>query len=174
MAGVQYSYRFDGGAPDSALKRLEERLRDTSPLMAEIANELEAGAVGRFDTETAPDGSAWEPSARAAAIEGGKTLTRSGALRLSIGSSSTRRTAVVGSNLAYARIHQLGGTTAASVIRPKRAKVLAFPGRDGTTAFARSVKHPGSTIPARPYLGVSSTDEMVIRDIIERYLGEAA
>lgn len=66
------------------------------------------------------------------------------------------------SNLVYARIHEFGGTTRPHIIEPKRANVLAFGGlvagssRAGSqmsgTVFARRVRHPGSKIPARPYM----------------------
>ena len=57
----------------------------------------------------------------------------------------------VGSNLRYARIHELGGTTRPHVIRPRRVAALRFfIGAD--VVFARSVRHPGSHIPPRPYL----------------------
>jgi phage gpG-like protein len=57
--------------------------------------------------------------------------------------------AVLGSNMVYARIHQEGGKTAAHEIRPVHAKALRFNGH-----FAKKVRHPGSTIPARPYMGI--------------------
>lgn len=58
---------------------------------------------------------------------------------------------IIGSNLVYAGIHQTGGKTKAHAIKPRNAgvKALRFNGR-----FFKSVKHPGSTIPARPFLGV--------------------
>lgn len=51
----------------------------------------------------------------------------------------------------YARIHEFGGTTRPHVIRPRNASVLAFQ-KNGQDVFARFVNHPGSKIPARPYL----------------------
>jgi phage virion morphogenesis protein len=58
-------------------------------------------------------------------------------------------TAVLGTNLVYGRIHQEGGKTGAHTITPHRAKALRFNGR-----FAKKVNHPGSDIPARPYMGI--------------------
>lgn len=57
----------------------------------------------------------------------------------------------VGTNVEYARIHELGGTTAPHLIVPRKAKALRFE-IDGNVVFRASVKHPGSVIPARPYL----------------------
>lgn len=56
-----------------------------------------------------------------------------------------------GSNVPYAAIHELGGTTKPHVIRPKRKEALKF-SFGGKTVFAKVVNHPGSKIPARPYM----------------------
>jgi len=56
---------------------------------------------------------------------------------------------IYGSNMEYARIHQEGGKTKAHEIVPRHAKALHFNG-----GFAAKVNHPGSVIPARPYMGV--------------------
>ena len=58
-----------------------------------------------------------------------------------------RDAVTVGSDRKYAAIHQLGGKTKAHVIRPKNGKALKIPG----IGFRKSVNHPGSQIPARPY-----------------------
>jgi phage gpG-like protein len=69
----------------------------------------------------------------------------------------------------YAAIQEFGGKTAAHDIVAVKAKALAFStGED--QVFARSVHHPGSTIPARSYLG-SSLAEM--HDEIESGFKEA-
>ena len=76
------------------------------------------------------------------------TLRKSGTLAKSVRVVSASDSAVVvGSDRHYAAIHQLGGKTAAHVIRAKTGKALKIPG----IGFRKSVKHPGSKIPARPY-----------------------
>ncbi len=67
-------------------------------------------------------------------------------------------------NVPYAAIHEFGGKTRAHVIRPRRAKALrwydsAMSARDDNAVFARYVNHPGSVIPARPYLQPARDDE---------------
>jgi phage gpG-like protein len=54
----------------------------------------------------------------------------------------------------YARILHEGGTTRAHVIEAVNGKSLAFQ-VGGVTMFRRSVNHPGSKFPARPYLTVA-------------------
>jgi phage gpG-like protein len=58
---------------------------------------------------------------------------------------ATDRVAEIGTSLPQARLHQYGG-----VVRPKKAKFLAFRGPGGKTIFAKAAK-----IPARPFLGAS-------------------
>jgi len=60
--------------------------------------------------------------------------------------------------LKYAAIQEFGGKTAAHDIIPSKAKVLAFVSGGGAQVFAKLVHHPGSTIPARPYLRSSLAD----------------
>lgn len=75
----------------------------------------------------------------------------SGRLRQSIMYELHGSAAHVGTNVVYARIHELGGSTGAHVIVPKKARALRFE-VGGNTVFAMRVNHPGSQIPARPYL----------------------
>jgi phage gpG-like protein len=70
--------------------------------------------------------------------------------------------AEIGSNVVYARIHELGGT-----ILPRNGQFLRFMGRGGEYVFMRSVK-----IPPRPYLSTALRDErpklprIILHDII--------
>jgi len=54
----------------------------------------------------------------------------------------------IGTNVRYAAIHEFGGVIPPHVITPRRGKALAFTFR-GRQVFARRVRHPGATIPAR-------------------------
>jgi phage gpG-like protein len=94
--------------------------------------------------------------------------TQSGALAASIISSiendgSDTSVSISSTGVPYAAIQEFGGKTAAHDIVAVKAKVLEF-SAGGGQVFARSVHHPGSTIPSRSYLG-SSLAEM--RDEIE-------
>lgn len=87
-----------------------------------IAGVLKNSAKRRFTTQTAPDGAPWKPSKRAAFDAGGKTLRDTSNLMASITGRADDSAAYVGTNLAYARIHQFGG-----VVVPKKGKALAIP-----------------------------------------------
>jgi phage gpG-like protein len=99
---------------------------------------------------------------------------RTGALRRSIfeevtdtATSVTGRVASSG-DVKYAAIHEFGGQTKAHVIYPAKANALAFM-IGGKKIFAKKVNHPGSKIPARPYM-VPSLQQM--KDEIVRGLND--
>jgi phage virion morphogenesis protein len=149
----------------AALRRLAGAMADTSPIMADIAALGEKSTRQRFRTQTGPDGKPWKPSLRAQ-ITGGRTLTQEGRLAASISSStrSGRDWAEWGSNVIYAAIHQFGGT-----IRARNAKALRFALAGGGFATVKSV-----TLPARPFLGLSTDDIGDITRLIQDRLAAAA
>jgi phage gpG-like protein len=81
---------------------------------------------------------------------------------------------IFGSNVPYAAIHEFGGRTPPHDIVPKRASVLSFM-LGGNRVFAKVVHHPGSTIPARPYIRPAIAENRVklesgIRESVARML----
>ena len=114
------------------------------------------------DGGPAPDGTPWKPL-QPLTLELKKNkdhgiLWDSGMLKDTLAFDLEGDNAVaIGSMMIYARIHQLGGT-----IKPKEGKkALNVPGR----GFRKSV-----TIPARPYLGVSAADRMVLEKKVLSWL----
>jgi phage gpG-like protein len=57
----------------------------------------------------------------------------------------------------YAAIQEYGGRTAAHEIVATKVRALRFVGAGGLV-FAKRIHHPGSTIPARSYLGSALDD----------------
>lgn len=146
------------GGFDKAMSNAAKKLANRKLLMATVGETLVSGTVKRFADEEDPEGKKWEKSERASS-ESGQTLTDSARLRKSIDYAATPNKVMVGSNVVYARIHQLGG-----VIKPK-GKALKFPGKDGNPVFAKQV-----TIPARPYLGVSKADLEEVKATIAAFM----
>jgi phage virion morphogenesis protein len=131
--------------------------QDFTPAMAEVVRVLETGVRERFETGRDPQGKPWTPSQRAIA-QGGRTLDDTGALLSSMASASDSTSAVVGTNLVYAAIHQAGGT-----IRPKRGRALNTP--FGPRGAVR--------MPARPFLGFGAYETEEIEEILGRHLRDA-
>lgn len=136
------SFKMDWGGLDRMLGSAVGAVGRTQGAMAAIGDALVASTVERFDAGEGPDGTPWEPSQRAVA-EGGKTLVDTGRLRGSIGYEASPAHVSVGSNVVYARIHQLGGQA----------------GRGHAV-----------TLPARPYLGISEEDAKEARAILADHL----
>jgi phage gpG-like protein len=101
-----------------------------------------------------------------------KTLMDSGVLRNSMTYNFDSETGSlkVGTNVIYAAIQNFGGKTKPHEIRAKHAKTLVWFGVDGSKHGAKSVHHPGSTIPARPFMLIQDSDKMEIIDIVSRHL----
>ena len=97
---------------DGDVNGLIERLKslsdvDKAEVMRAIAEGLRTSTIERFRTEKSPEGVKWEQSARAKST-GGKTLTKSAALRNSVKAKADSKGASVGTNLVYAATQQFG------------------------------------------------------------------
>lgn len=136
---------------------------DRSELMQGLVSLTESQTRRRIEFEkVAPDGTPWPDWSDAYAAErpsGASLLQASGALLDSIRGELQGDEGVVGSHLVYAGIQNDGGTTKAHEIRPKDKQALAFGGGHPV----KVVKHPGSEIPARTYLGYSDDNRLEIQ-----------
>lgn len=153
--------RIDSNLPQ--VQRLFQAIRqfggDLQPLLADIAFLGENSTRERFRSQAGPDGARWKPSLRAQ-LRGGKTLTKDGHLGDSISSGVEGKSAVWGVNRIYAAIHQFGGT-----IRAKSSRGLRF----AIPGFGwRSVRQV--SMPARPFLGLSATDQYDILGLVQEHL----
>lgn len=137
------------------LDQLVDKLENMTPVMATIGEIVVSQVDEAFEAGVSPSGVTWEPSRRVLEA-GGQTLVDTARLRNSITRLITTDSVMIGTNVIYAAIHQLGG-----VIRPKTARALVFGG-----LVRRSV-----TMPSRPFLpDESSVDWAEISDALERYL----
>ncbi|WP_299440171.1 phage virion morphogenesis protein [uncultured Rhodospira sp.] len=134
------------------------RAGDLTPAMDSVGQMMRASVQHRFEAGVDPDGNPWPPSVRALA-EGGQTLVDRGHLRDSVTHEAGPTSVRQGTNLVYARIHQLGGT-----IRAKTAKALMF------KIGGRMVQVQQVSIPARPYLGLSAEDRAEAGEIIADWI----
>jgi len=159
---------------DKDIKRkLQELARKTGnlvPALKRIGEYMLRVTEDRFKKEQAPDGSKWKdvrPSTRAKKKHP-KILTESGHLRGSIRYQlQGKDTLAVGTNVPYGAIHQLGGKTPARIITARVKKALYW---RGARHPVKSVKHPGSVFPARPFLGIGKEDKEEVLNIVNDYL----
>ena len=154
---------------DGDVQRLMKRLGriagvDKAGINNTIAEGLRTSTIERFQAEKSPEEKKWKQSIRARE-EGGKTLTKSTALRSSIRSEASADGLAIGTNDIRAATHQFGDTR---IIKAKRKKALRFR-INGRWVRKKEVKVP---IPARPFLGVSEEDEEEIKKLLGKALEE--
>ena len=154
--------KVENAAAVTAMERLAAAAQNRAPLMRSLAGIMADAVEENFAQEGRPKWLGIQPNPRR---DGGKILQDSGRLAASIVSSSDNDGAVVGTNVKYAAIHQFGGQTRAHIIRPRNKKALAFGGR-----VVKQVNHPGSKIPARPFLNLTEVDLDEMEGTAEDYL----
>ncbi|MGV6839987.1 MAG: phage virion morphogenesis protein [Planktomarina sp.] len=138
MAGIAAQLTTPG--LDAAIAKLARLQGFELASLADAAGAiLESSTRARFDSQTAADGTPWADwsDAYAAIREAHHSLlVGEGDLRDSIQSFAAGGDVLVGSNLVYAAIQNLGG------------------------------KDTGANIPERPFLGVSIQDEDDLKDLV--------
>lgn len=139
-AGVNFTVKIENAqAIGRALVSMQLRMRDMRPVLAEIGASLLTSTQRRFEDEAGPDGGAWDANQR-----GGAILRDTARLYQSLTYQVGADQVEVGTNVIYARIHQLGGQA----------------GR------GKSV-----TLPARPFLGLDDEDRREVLAIVNDHLG---
>ncbi|MDP5308730.1 phage virion morphogenesis protein [Paracoccus spongiarum] len=190
MTGISLQFELRDEEARRRLQEMLDRMDNRRPFLEAVGDRLVRAASDSFRNERAPDGTPWTPLA-ARTIQ---NRIRKGQVPLTILRSNTRigsslagsinRVATndevrVGSPVAYAAIHQLGGT----IRKPARqAKIYRLKDANGTVGL-RFVKRETAnhvtdvtipahsiTIPARPFLGVSATDRAAIIEDAEDWL----
>ena len=149
----------------NSLNAIAQRTSNTQPLMTQLARIMRNAVLDNFEAGGRPRG--LRASIRPRVKDRG-CCRPVGVLRNSITQNSTATEAVVGTNVEYAAIHNFGGQTAPHTILPKNGKALKFGGR-----FAKRVNHPGSKIPARPFMVLQPDDEQALVDAVNDYLDAA-
>ena len=177
MAGTHVTFTVDDRAVLDMLAR--QALPPGTDVMNRLGEYLQSSTEARFKTQTAPDGSAWQPLqpryAKRKKYAKDKILTLRGYLRSGIHYQVTGDAEVqVGSNTKYAAIHQLGG----SIDQNAQSRKMRYRSVAGRVLFAGRKHKRGVTerwvtrgayqvnIPARPFLGISTEDDKEIRSII--------
>jgi phage gpG-like protein len=177
------------GDLSALIARLPGQYAGHPVLMRALAADLLSAVEDNFAAEGRPKWAGLHPKTVAGRahdinspsyLGGGRLLQRSGRLANSISASSDGHSAQVGTNVVYAAAHQFGVTTKAHVITAKYKKALAFAGigvllstgassKEGKT-LRRSVNHPGSKIPARPFLSLTAADDAQLIHTASTYL----
>ncbi len=175
MAGALIEIEVDDSEIGQALDRLLAKTGNLAPAMKNIGEYLQRSTWERFFAQKDPAGHPWAPLKPSTLLRktGSHILIEKGergGLLGSIHYEASPGEVLVGTNVKYAAIHQFGGKTRPHEIRPRRKKALAWP---GGAHPVKVVKHPGSEIPARPFLGLSEEDRQEVLLILSDHLGQA-
>ena len=159
MAGNRMGVTFDGKAATASLRGLLAGIENPAPLLAQLGEYTLRTTRARFKSQTAPDGTAWaalQPWYKKEKSQNkNRVLTLRGYLRGQLVSQVVGGKSVeVGSNLIYAAVHQFGSARPQNLERLQRRHKKEFIARE-------------TTIPARPYLGLSDADR---NELVERTL----
>ena len=148
MSDKPIEIKIDNNDVERKLLELAQKGENLRPLMKNIAGIFASATEENFKNEGRPD--KWTELSEATKKQRtkqkkwpGQILQVSGQLASSISTQYDDESAIIGSNLDYAAIHQLGGQAG------KNKKV---------------------TIPARPYLKLTDDDFNEILDATEHYL----
>lgn len=148
MSDKPIEIKIDNNDVERKLLKLAQKGENLRPLMKNIAGIFASATEENFKNEGRPD--KWTELSEITKKQRtkqkkwpGQILQVSGQLAFSISTQYDEDSAVIGSNLDYAAIHQLGGQAG------KNKKV---------------------TIPARPYLKLTDDDFNEILDATEQYL----
>lgn len=152
-------------AAEALFAALDAALTDMTPVMKDLGELLTTSTKERFPTGVAPDGTKWAAKSqttlnRYGARKSNRVDVRplfgpTGLLSQQIFSDSSAMEVSWGSNLIYSAVMQFG----------------AAKGAFGTMANGASI--PWGNIPARPFIGVSATDEANIIATLEDWLSGA-
>lgn len=158
-----YTVTVEDRELSAMIARLQKRLGDMTSAMDEIGGAVKLSVKRNFEEQGRPQ--RWK-SSRRAQRSGGVTLSDTGRLRSSFTHRPESHQVTIGTNVRYAAILHFGGRTPARRIVARNGKALNIPG----IGLRRAVNHPGSNIPARPFLMLQEQDVATIGKIVDRYL----
>lgn len=151
---------------DTLLDIMKDRAVHLKPIMAVTGNMVVKSVRRNFREGGRPE--KWEKSKKSK----GMTLIGTGTLmkgiHYKVDDDGLGVTVMTGPQK-YAAIHQFGGTTAPHEINARNFKALGFM-RGGEKVHYRKVHHPGSNIPARPYMLLQDEDIENIKKVMLEYL----
>ncbi len=182
MTGISISVELQEATARQALRDLLARMENPRGFYKGVGEALLASTSTRFETETGPDGKPWTPL-KPATI---RARTKAGQLPLTILRSNTKGKSGsslagsinyiasddelrIGSPVAYAAIHQLGGT----IEKQAGSRYMVgrrFAKRDKEGGKDVAIKAHTITIPARPYIGISAADQEGILEQAQDWL----
>lgn len=176
--------QVDAKGIEKAFDRLAQGLKNARPLMREVAFLMNDAVAENFAVGGRPKWLGLAPDRKRPSV-----LQQTGRLRNSIVQYHDAQTAMVGTNVVYAAIHQFGGEihhaprsgwtrlrtdARGQLLRQQSNPHLAVFAKDRhkRVQTVRWTNETGWTVkmPARPFLQLTETDEVAIEQVGLRYL----
>lgn len=154
---------------EELLGQLADRASNVSGGLKNIGEALNKTHRARFESGTAPDGSAWTPLSpwTMAQKKGPGILREGGYLLASMNYTVSGNVLEHGFNTPYAAAQQFGSRHKIVPRSPGGVLAIPNPARGNRPIFARSAT---VTIPPRPFSGFGQMEEEATRDAIEEWL----
>ena len=147
MSDEPIEIKIDNKKVEKALLEIAQKTSNLRPLMKNVAGIMADSTEENFEEEGRPKWKDLSEKTKTARKKtghySGQILQVSGQLALSVTTQYDDTSAIIGSNKAYAAIHQLGGLAG---------------------------KNKKTTIPARPYLSLTNVEYEEILSLVENYL----
>lgn len=160
MTGVNIEFNIQDAL--DAMLHIEAAIDDMSGLFDHIGETLLDIHAARFNAQESPDGVPWQALSpwyqQSKPKQKDKILTLDGTLRSTLHWQIEGNKLLFGTNLVYGAILHFGG-----IIKPVSANALNVGGRP--------IKQV--VIPARPWLGISIQDKLLLVDVVREHLGFA-
>lgn len=162
------SITLDDARVQAALARVERQMTNARPLMQELGEILSETTKQRFVTSTAPDGSRWEPNAPSTILgylsKFRGSFGRSGRItQRGIGRAAGKRPLIGETRRLSSEIfYQASANEVTIESGLKYSAIQQFGGQAGRGGSV--------TIPARPFLGLSSSDADAIESAAARFI----
>lgn len=168
--GVTFTASLDDAAMRVALGRVEGLMTVPTPMLKQIGAGIVAAVQEHFELQSDPWGKPWHALCPAylPMKQNSRILTESHHLVDSVNYQVGTNSVSAGSNVIYARIHQLGGK-----IVPKTQPALSFLLGVGVGNKPGIVQVKSVTIPARPYLGLGEAEKEAIALAVKLHVRRA-
>ena len=151
------------------LQRIAQQVGNMRPVYQGIGELLVDSTKSRFDTSTAPDGSRWAPNAEATVLGhlaniGGAFAKKSGRLTKKGAKAVMGKKPLVESGILQDTIAWQADATSVTVGTNR------FAGDWDAGAAVHQFGSKDGTIPARPFLGLSTQDETNVLDYLAEFV----
>jgi len=175
MAGVAMTISMKDHGIEKLLNRIQKQMHNLTPVMNIVGQIVRTSIVRNFEKEGRPK--RWKKHSKMTEKQrgsGAAILRKENHLMNSIHSKAHKDKAVIGTNIAYAAVHQFGakkgkfGTVQAKVREHVRRRLDG--GKTTVKAHTRKMELPWGDIPARPFMMVQDEDWEEIRESLMDYL----